>query len=424
MRQTRFKQAKMLKSLFQQIVWVLEKELRYALRDTDVLIYSVLVPLLIYPGTLIAASEVMLWQMSEAQRNLRVHITDPQRLPAHLYSVLAHVEGIKLTQSGNPSHDLEIGKLDAIVTGQEKQDRYDFVTYVGSKKGILAANKLNEALVSAQTAARLQAYKTYRVPPRMLQVCLIKEKRLVPFTATQAKVENYAPVGILAAVILGFLQVGLTSGVSAVCVLAEERQKKTFETTLTLPVPRYVIMAGKWLAAATLALFSGMINIVAMSASTAVVCLQAQLMQKQDLISAFLFLLTADAWTYTLAALSILLCAGLSSAVCLLFVSTCKSFRDAQAIVTYPMLFIVTFPILSFVPGIEQMPAMNFMPFTNLLLCLKHPQGNYLSLSAAVLESAAITALSLWFAGKMYFSEKSITSYSGGKAREPLPARK
>lgn len=406
--------------MLQQIIWIFEKELRYALRDTDVLIYSVLVPLLFYPGLLLVGSEVLLWQMSEAQRNLRVYITDPQHLAPHLYTALTHVEGIKMTVSANPKHDLEIGKLDAIVTGENGIDSYRFVTYVGSKKGVLAANKLNQALVTAQSEEQHKAYKSFRVPANLLNnVCKLNETRLVPFTPTQAKVESHAPWGIIGALVLGLLQVGLTAGVTGVCVLAEEKEKKTFETTLSLPVASYVLTTGKWLASSIMSLVSGLINIIAMGAAGAVVFLQIQSMQKEQNLGQLLpALFTQDAWSSWLAIAILILCAGLSSALCMLFVSACKTFKDAQAIVTYPMLFIITFPLLAFIPGIEQSSWIYWVPFANLLICLKHPQGHYLNLSFALLETLAITALSLSLCGRIFFAEKYNFALSEGRPNQ------
>jgi sodium transport system permease protein len=404
--------------LLQQLVWILEKELRYALRDTDVLIYAVLVPLLIYPGTLLVTSEVLLWQVGEAQRNLRVFIKDPQRLPPHLYTVLVNIKGIKVTPSGNPDRDLQAGKLDAIVEAEQGKSTYDFVTYVCGKKGMLAANRINDALVTAQSLVRQEAYKKSRVPADLLKVCSVHENRLVPFTATETKVESRAPIGLLTTLLFGFIQIGLSAGVAAVCVFAEEKEKKTFETTLSIPVPSSLLTAGKWLTASALALASGTINIIAMSAAGAVVCLQAQSMQKQNLWAVVLYVLSADAWTYGLAVLVFLLCALLSSAVCLLFVSACRTFKDGQAIVTYPMILIMTLPVLSFVPGIEQNQWMYLVPFTNLLLCLKHPQSNYLSLALALVQTVAVCLFSLWLSGKVFFSEKAVLSFSGGQPQQ------
>jgi sodium transport system permease protein len=412
--------------LLQQIYWIFEKELRYALRDTDVLIYSILVPLLIYPGTLIAASEVLLWQVAEARQNLRISIKDPQYIPGHLYSALIHMEGIKLTASTNPGRDLQTGKLDAYVTSEEGKgkDNYSFVTYVGGKKGMLAANKLNEALLAAQSCARAAAYRKYKVPAELLEVCIVKKTSLVPFSPTQTKVESRAPLGILAALLLGILQIGLAAGVTAVCVFAEEKEKKTFETTLSIPVPTFALTAGKWLASSTLALCSGITNIIAMTAAGAVVCLQAQLMQKQDWLSVFAFMMTADARTYWLAAATLLACAALSSALCLLFVSGCRTFKDGQAIVTYPMLCIIALPLVACIPGIEHNPIASWLPFANLLICLKHPQGNSLDVLLALLETSAIVAFSLWSAGRIFFSEKAVLNLAAGLACHPPGQKK
>src|SRR6185295_1169695 len=127
---------------------------------------------------------------------------------------------------------------------------------------------------------------------------------------------------------------------------------------------------GKWLAASIISLFSGMANIFAVGGAAIVVCMQAQTTQKQNWGAVLLFIFNSDTSSYALAVLALLLASGLSTALCLLFVSSCRTFKDAQGIVTYPMLFIITLPMLAFVPGIEANLWMNWVPFTNLLLCL------------------------------------------------------
>lgn len=400
--------------MLQEIIWIFEKEFRYALRDTDVLLYSLLVPLLIYPGILLAASEVMLWQMNEAQHNFRVSVQDTRQLSPHLLQALKGVEGVKITPSTDPQHDLSLGKIDAYIVRASEQDKNTFVTYVGNKKGVLAANKVNEALVVAQTAAQQAAYKKYNVPADLLRVCTVNETRLIPFNRTQTKVESQAPLGILGLLLLGVLQIGLTSGVTSVCVFAEEKEKKTFETTLSLPVPSYVHTAGKWLAASILSLISGVANIIAVGGTIAVVLLQAHSMQKISWPSIVKVLFSTDLPTVLLAVIILIVCAGLSCALCLLFVSACKNFKDGQAIVTYPMISVITLPMLAFIPGLEQTFWIYLIPFTNLLVCFKHPQGSSLNLVWSLLESMIIMSACLYFAGKVFFSEKSVFISGGG----------
>lgn len=404
--------------MLQQTFWIFEKELRYALRDTDVLIYSVLVPLIVYPILIISAGEILLWQVNSSQQT-KVAIQKISEMPTYLRNALAKSPGVTIVEDkGDALKDLEKGKLDVVVQSTVSQNVFDFTFYTGSKRGYMSANTLSSTLTSAQAKAQKAAYEKFKVPSALLKVFDSKTVRFVPMNTKRGAIEKESPLVLVCAVIVGLMQAGLVAGVTGVCMFAEEKEKNTFETTVSLPVPSYVLTAGKWLAATALTVASSILYMISVGCSYVVIAMQMLSLNKLDM-GALSKLVDADTYSCAVAILTILLGAGVGCAMCMLAVSGCKTFKDAQAICAYPMMFILLLPMLAVIPGIEQYPGVAFIPLTNTLLALKHPQSSMLQLVLGVLESISIIAFCLWLSGRIFFSEKSMFLITDGGAKNP-----
>jgi sodium transport system permease protein len=402
--------------LFQQIACIFEKEIRYALRDTDVLIYSVLVPLIIYPLFIIGAGEVLLWQASSKQQHYRVGFEKLQ-LPAYLDSALLMTKGFKFVTCEKPMEDLKAGKLDLVLNGSETADKYEITCIVGHKSGHVAAAKIRESLVTAQEQAKSRAFKEHKVPASLLRVFDVTKVRIVPDAAHKGAVETHSPLLLVGAVIIGLMQAGLVAGVCAVCMFAEEKEKKTYETTVSLPVSSSTLTAGKWLAATVLTLGSSLLYIVSVAMSYAVILLQL-LASKTVALVEMAQLIKVEPVSASLAVLTVFLGSGLACAMCMLCVSSCKTFKDAQAIAMYPMFLLVSLPALAVIPGIEQTGWVNFVPLTNTLIALKHPQAGLTPLAMGLFETVLLILLCLLAASRIFFSEKSMFSGAGGAGKQ------
>jgi sodium transport system permease protein len=396
--------------VFQSILCILEKEIRYAVRDTDVLIYSVVVPLVVYPLFILGSGEVMLWQMTSSQQ-YKIYL-DKVHIPPYLDKALHGVKGLKFEQSADPTGDLKKGKLDIVISGSESSDKYNFLCTVGSKRGYMGANSIRTALTSAQVNEQVRIYHEHRVPIEMLTVFSADQSRLVPVSPHHGAVEKNSPIALMAAVMIGLMQAGLVAGVAAVCMFAEEREKKTYETTVSLPVSGYELTAGKWLAATVLTIGSAILYILSVAASYSVVLFQIISTQKisPDEVNK---LIAAEPVSILLAVLTVILGSGVACAMCMLCVSSCKTFKDAQAISMYPMCIIVSLPMLALIPGIEQHFWINLIPLTNTLVALKHPQSSLFNLLFGVVESLAITVGCLFIATRIFFSEKAMFATVG-----------
>lgn len=398
--------------MLEQIILIFQKELRYALRDTDVLIYSLLVPLVVYPLFIIGAGEVLLWQTNSEKQQFRFCVQDSIEMPEHLYNRLKTSKEINLVSSSEPMKDLNAGLVDVVVKPNGKGQNASFSAFVARKRGFIAAEKVRAVLAVSQLDWRQSVLKQHAVPDNLLNVYSLSTVRLVPTSPHDLAVEKQSPLILVGAVIIGLMQAGLVAGVTAVCMFAEEKEKKTFETTISLPVSGYGLTVGKWLAATTLTIGSSCLYLIAVTASFFVVAAQVISMQHVS-AQRVLPLLKLDPASAAIAVLTMMIGSGLGCALCMLCVSACKTFKDAQAISLYPMIVILSLPMVAMIPGIEQRPWVAALPLTNSLIALKHPQSGLLNLILCSAESLTIIAISLWFAGRIFFSEKSVFSLNG-----------
>lgn len=401
--------------MLQYIICIINKELRYALRDTDVLIYSVLVPLIVYPLFIIGAGEILLWQMDSTQTYKGC--LDKLQLPPYLDKELRGIKGLQLRNSIDPARDLQHGKLDLVLTGAAINDKYELSCTVANKRSLVMASKIKEALISAQQAEQTRSYKKAKVPSGILKIFETTQLRMVPTAPKQGAVEKNSPLLTVAATIIGLMQVGLVAGVTAVCMFAEEKEKKTYETTASLPIASSIITAGKWAAACLLTIGSGMLYIVSAVLSYSVILSQL-LASKKVAMQEVACLIEVEPFSFLLAALTIFIGAGVSCAMCMLCVSSCKTFKDAQAVSVYPVFVITLLPALVLVPGIECSTWINFIPLTNMLVAVKHPQASLVNLFLSVIESMILITICLVAAGRVFFSEKSMFNFNDGTATQ------
>lgn len=404
------------------IFLIFQKEMRYALRDTDVLIYALLVPLLIYPVLIIGATEVFLWQLTSPEHRSKVSILDLQHMPAPVLAALQSDKTLEVVSLKDPMAALRAGTVDAVIDLNETPSRLDFLLYTAGRKSFFAVANIEHTVRTAQSRIQTTALRERGLPSSVLTVYALNQKRLLPGIRTvsgHANVEAGAsslPATGLA--LLGLIQASLSAGIAAVCMLAEEKEKNSFETTVTLPVQRWWLIAGKWLAVTTIALFSAICNIVTLSASFIVVLAQTLSIKKISWQYLFVSLSSLDPWSGFYAFFAIVVGCAVCAAFCMACVSFCRNFKDGQAIASYPMLIAITLPMLALAPGIEKHWWTVLVPIANVLICVKHPQSSGLLFLESLVLSIICVAPCLWLSERVYFNDSAFSgAASDGAAR-------
>jgi sodium transport system ATP-binding protein len=204
-------------------------------------------------------------------------------------------------------------------------------------------------------------------------------------------------------------------------MLAEEKEKKTFETTLLLPVSVYELTCGKWLAATAISIVSTFIYSISMFSAAMLLALQVVMAMSQSnlpsggsaptvspgLLLSKTFSVFVDKFVdpagLSAAAFAILLGTAFACAACIATLSWCKRFRDAQALCLYPMLAVMLLPIGALLPGIEQFRLASYLPLVNVMLVVKHPQLGWQPMIVSAAENAALIIVCLFLAARVFF---------------------
>ena len=240
------------------LLTLLQKELRSLFRDRQVLLYSVLLPVLLYPLLLFGVSQVKYYTegLSE-QAPMRVAVQgldDEWRLAARL----AAIPGIQL-EWAERSHSLLV-----------KKGSLELMLALGKDGLSLEYDSRRQASLSARTRI-MPILRRWR---RSQELLLGKKLGLDETSLANPAIEvldlsrgELTGERILALLLPLILLIMTTFGATypALELTAGERERRTSETTALFPVPRYQIALSKVLAASITAFLSLLINLVAIT---------------------------------------------------------------------------------------------------------------------------------------------------------------
>jgi sodium transport system permease protein len=353
--------------------WILyRRELRSALRERSVVVNGILMPIFLYP--------VLLWAMFSALSFVqglndgmtsRVAFTSPPPSvhAAMVDSILARedMERIGAPDGGaflplEPAlAALHGGELDAVVT-------FDALPDSGSAlpENMGVTVRFDRAETRSVTARdrierAVEGYRSAWIDREADSRGMAQTQRN-PFAIESEDVASSENVGTL---LLGqmlslfiVIMVALGCFMPSVDTTAGERERSTWETTLTVAAPRSSVIAAKYLSVATLGVVAGILNVLALFLS----------------MGAVVKPLLADAGdiTFTLPLLSIpVMIAGATvlalffAAAMMLLASFARTFKDGQAMIQ-PVYWLVFLPLLlgnqtgrSLTPTVASIPVAN-----------------------------------------------------------------
>ncbi len=186
----------------------------------------------------------------------------------------------------------------------------------------------------------------------------------------------------------------------AIEVVVGEREHETLESTLVLPTRRLHIMAAKYLAVAAGGVSAVFLNLFSMSLVVGSTIFSAKKFQEID----FSFPLESIPLIFLAATLLSLF----FGAALILLASFTRNFREGQGFVT--PFFIISFQpaLIASFPGFELTPLTALIPIANVSLLFRDAlNGNYslLNISLVFLSLIICTILALWPAGRLFQRE-------------------
>ena len=239
-----------------EVMLVARKELRETLRDRRTLAIMILFPLVVYPVVSLATTQVMATRVNRTDTEVaRVAVTGAASIADGVRDRLERrhqaLGDVAVSPSPATADDVMAGHLDALVevtpaAGGAAVPIARVLFDETRDRSRAARERVAEALAGSTEAACAPAYT-------------VSAQGIAPRKAVGGYLlSKIMPLVIVVMVMLGAFH-------PAIDITAGERERGTLETTLSAPIPRSALMAGKVVAVATLAAISGMLNLVSMS---------------------------------------------------------------------------------------------------------------------------------------------------------------
>lgn len=398
---------------------VYKKELKETLRDRRTLAAMVLVPMVLYPATVLITTEAMVAEQRTADEG-QLSVGAPPELPQDLAQFLASQPRLQFTSLASGPYDTararqELqGGLHVLITVNAtsaealRQDRTaDLKLYVDATQpsGDGPESRMRAILRDYSRSTVRRRLQAHALEPELARPLKIDVRSV----ATPDERGNHLLGMILPSLVLLF--VALSSLYPAIDLTAGEKERKTLATLLTTPVPLSQLVLGKLLAVVTVGTLAGALNVSALGLTFLRVMHGAapatQVSFEIGLGTILGFVGAVLAAAFPLAALM------------LLFASFARSFRDANLLLT-PVLLLAMAPAgLVMLPGAELDSAFCLVPIANAALWMKALLSGTVSADRVllvILSSAGSTAFMAAAVVRAFGDERALFSVQGRRA--------
>jgi ABC-type Na+ efflux pump permease subunit len=208
------------------------------------------------------------------------------------------------------------------------------------------------------------------------------------------------------------IMVAIGSFYPAVDATAGERERGTWETLMTVAVPRTSVVTAKYLYVATFGCLAGSLNLIAVTATMGPVL--APLMARTGERLEFSVPLTA----IPVMLASAVLLAGFVAAGMMLFASFARTFREGQSMIT-PFYMLILLPVMFLqTPGLRFSMALASVPVINVTMMVREAITgvfHWPQIGVTVAVSLAAVAVCIWAASAILRVEEVVMgSYAGG----------
>lgn len=372
-----------MKDFFHDLLVVVRKELLYIFRVPDVLIFSVLIPMVLYPVLMIGAGVYSAWAVAN-QKTQIYKIAIPENPSENVQRVVAILKATgRITPIPMKNPDDAVRKEKVIASLSAAPDtgalevHYDESSFQAGEPIRFIADTLEaeekKQLTDTLVSRGISKEELEPLDVRLRDISAMKSAHKIPQLDARFA-ETYAPLlrfGALLAIFF-LLSNARSSAVSpAVFMLAQERDLKTLKATLSLPVSWNTLVLGKAVAVSFMALLSVFVNSigVALLAFFVITSLVIRLPSVRSTVESIIQSIspTAVGLIVTCSLLDILL----SSCLLLFLCSLSRTTKEAQSILIISSLGMVGVSIFALSPDQALTWQTALIPIMNLLLVIK-----------------------------------------------------
>jgi ABC-type Na+ efflux pump permease subunit len=392
---------------------MVQKELLYLSRDPDVIIYTALVPLLLYPLMFIGANDFAMWLAGNLEKQpSRVAmqaVTDWRADVAR--AAIKEVPNSTLIESPNAVADLRAGKLDAYVEFPDAEHVYVDIAKSSfvDKTSLKLVAEMQYAFNKERRKRNKQSANSDIFNVRTIEVAPSESRgTFVPISKLGG-----LPLSVIILSALLWIHVAIGMGPPATVMFAEHREKKTVETMFIEPVSRAALVFAKFCTVWLLGILAALTYAVGfVLTATAILTSLVQKMNTSNALAAFLSVINfrGVSWeSWLLLVIAFVLNTALCAIIFLAFAARASTFKQAQALITIPMIFVITLPLLAFLPGFELSWLTAACPALNMFLVLKRGEPNLILTLASIAWDVVVFAMFFVITRVGLQSETSLT---------------
>jgi sodium transport system permease protein len=327
-------------------VWIVfRREMRTALRERTVVVNGLLMPVFLYPLLLWAmfTTLVFVQGLTEGFTSRVVLLNVPEAHRALVDTLRAH-EDVELGEASTADafRMLGAGELDAVVEVLPAEG--GAAALEDNFRVRVRYDRLEERSVQARTRVRaiIDDYQDGWVK-REAEAMGIPEEDLERFRVIPRNMSTSREMGsiVLGQMIPLFLVVMVAVGcfIPAIDTTAGERERSTWETTMTVAASRLSIVTAKYLHVAALGIIAGVLNVVAVFVSIGAV-LRPILGGSDGGVTFSIPWLAVPVMSAGAACLALFFAAAM-----MILAAFAKTFKEGQAMVT-PVYALVLLPLL------------------------------------------------------------------------------
>lgn len=383
-----------------ELLIIIKKELTELLRDKKTIINSIVLPMLLLPVLMFGFVKVMdMIQKSNEAKPLKIGMvnapTDFVRL----------VKSDTLNVITNYDESIDFKTLiddETIQTAVVFPN--NFSTQMDSLENSVVEIYQNgsKESVNGRFSKILESYSNSLEDRRLTQLAISKEK-LIPFH------KNYVEVGeqkeLIGKRVGGFIPYIFILTMWGGCLLAGidlvtgEKERKTIETTLSLPVSKFKVLFGKTIVASLLGFIPALLNLIGLILGLKFIDdipddFKLALNEMLSFQSITMILLLLIPFSIFLAGLIIALVAG------------ANTFKEAQS-KAGPIMIVIIIPlVMALMPGIDFSWKTALIPVLNIGLGVKEIMAGTIDMGMYV---AMLVSLILFALATIYFSYKKFS---------------
>jgi sodium transport system permease protein len=394
------------------------RELRSALRERGIVVYSIIIPVVLYPLLIWLIYTAFTYANGQAAE-MKSHIMLRNLPVTHLdlRSALRAERMIQIEYSENPDNDIRTGKLDLVVDFVQVQDAPPLAEGNVGVHLTYDASRDESATARARVKRVLDRYRDGFIEREAAKLGVTRTQ-LQGFRVEELNVSSNSEMGrfVLGLLLPVMLVIMLAMGAvyPAIDTTAGERENGTWETMMTTATSRENILVAKYLYVATMSFVAGCLNVMAMMftmrSNIALLGGPSGLIFQVPLAS--IPIIVAGA-----ALLALFIAAGM-----LILASFARTFREGQSLVS-PFMIAFVLPLVFIQSPQEFTTKVALIPVVNVAVMFRQAIGGYFDwkpMAITIAMEILFVTAALKIATTLVEREDFMTDTSGGVFRRLL----